>query len=184
VSAVLIGGNVTVRRESDRGGDFKRIPACRRARQIRCVVAYSAFRRKPPPNTRFGTPTGRFLSPRPGEGYEVLCTNPATLSGARGLLRPYYPSRRMPGPIGAVQPDPPAVRTPWASTPRAFRARCRTESAMSWLDVDHIGGPNDVRPQPTETLGPTWGLHLVDVNIVYRNLVELVRRQARTYLSR
>src|SRR5918994_173116 len=31
VSAVLLGGNVTVRKGSDRGGDFKRVRACRRA---------------------------------------------------------------------------------------------------------------------------------------------------------
>ena len=43
VSAVLLGGNVTVRKGSDRGGDFKRVRACRRAGQIGCVVAFSTF---------------------------------------------------------------------------------------------------------------------------------------------
>ena len=43
VSAVLLGGNVTVKAGSDRGGDFKRVRACRRAGQTGCVVAFSTF---------------------------------------------------------------------------------------------------------------------------------------------
>src|SRR4051812_12696538 len=38
VSAILLGGNVTVRKGSDRGGSFKNVPACRRATQLACVV--------------------------------------------------------------------------------------------------------------------------------------------------
>src|SRR5688572_4407555 len=37
VSAILLGGNVNVKKGSDRGGDFKRVRACRRARQTGCV---------------------------------------------------------------------------------------------------------------------------------------------------
>ncbi len=49
ISALLIGGNVVVRRVSDRGGDLRFVPACRRGDQYGCVVAYSAFFEPPRP---------------------------------------------------------------------------------------------------------------------------------------
>ena len=43
VSAILLGGNVTVRKGRDVGGDFKHIRACRSKRQLGCVIAFSTF---------------------------------------------------------------------------------------------------------------------------------------------
>src|SRR3954454_7302498 len=43
VSAVLLGGNVLVKKGQDAGGDFDNIPACRWETQTGCVVAYSMF---------------------------------------------------------------------------------------------------------------------------------------------
>ena len=44
VSALLLGGNVTVRKGKRTGGDFRHVPACRSAdRELGCVVAYSTF---------------------------------------------------------------------------------------------------------------------------------------------
>jgi hypothetical protein len=37
VSAVLLGGDVSVRKGSDRGGVFRRVPTCRRATQLSCT---------------------------------------------------------------------------------------------------------------------------------------------------
>jgi len=59
VSALLLGGNVTVRKGRDGGGVFKRLRACRAARQLGCVVAFSTFNRTPPADARFGR-TGAF----------------------------------------------------------------------------------------------------------------------------
>jgi len=33
----------------------------------------------------------------------------------------------------------------------------------------------------SQVLGPTWGLHLVEMNIAMGNLVDLVREQASAY---
>src|SRR4029079_8352551 len=41
VSAILLGGGVTVAKGSDRGGDFQNIPACRWPNQVGCVIAFS-----------------------------------------------------------------------------------------------------------------------------------------------
>ena len=84
VSAVLLGGNVTVREGGDRGGDFKKLRACRRARQVGCIIAFSTFNAPVPQGSRFGRTT------EPGR--EVLCTNPAALGGGSGRITPVYPT--------------------------------------------------------------------------------------------
>jgi hypothetical protein len=43
VSALLLGGNVTVKKGSDRGGDFKHVRACRSRDQLGCVIAFSTY---------------------------------------------------------------------------------------------------------------------------------------------
>src|SRR5688572_9130885 len=43
ISAVLLGGNVLVKKGSDVGGDFKRVRACRSRSQTGCVVAFSTY---------------------------------------------------------------------------------------------------------------------------------------------
>ena len=186
VSALLIGGDVDVRRGSDRGGDFRRIPACRRTRQIGCVIAYSAYAQAPPAGAVFGRPRPRFFdSARASARLEVLCTNPAALSGDRGRLRAYFPTERMPGPIGLVQDAPPAgIPTYWAATPGLYRARCASGGGANWLQVNVAGAPGDQRQLVTQSLGPAWGLHLVDMNLAFGNLVEVVRRQTAAYLRR
>src|SRR3954447_4111162 len=82
VSALLLGGNVVVRKGQDAGGDFKNIPACRRPGQTGCVVAYSMFNKTPPQDSSFGRVDSGFDSSKGKLGkYEVLCTNPAALAG-------------------------------------------------------------------------------------------------------
>ena len=86
ISAILLGGNVTVRKGKDAGGDFKHVPACRSTSQLGCVIAFSTYDQPPPPNSLFG----RTSTP----GLQVLCTNPASLHGGSGLIDPIGPRRR------------------------------------------------------------------------------------------
>lgn len=181
ISALLIGGNVVVRRGSDRGGDLRFVPACRRGDQYGCVVAYSAFFGEPPADSRFGIVRETFFRPADPRRFQVLCTDPARLSGHRdGALLPFLRTQRFPGPIGSVE-DPPAAATPWVGLPDLYADRCRATATKSWLQVIDRGGPSDRRPRVFERLGPTWGLHLLDVNLALGNLVELVARQARAF---
>jgi hypothetical protein len=172
VSAILLGGAVVVPRGRDVGGSFARVRACRSARQLRCVVAYNAFSETPPPDSRFG----RWPDPR----FEVLCTNPASLAGRSRVLRPYFRTRRFPGPIGLVSPPAPAAPTPWVTFPGLLTARCARGSGARWLQVDRIGGQPSL---PAAAPGAAWGLHLVDYNIALGNLTALVRRQATRYVG-
>jgi hypothetical protein len=175
VSALLLGGNVTVAPDRDTGGSFRRTPACRAPDQIGCVVAYSTFGGPVPPDAPFG---------RAGPGREVLCTNPAALGGGVGALDPVYPSEPFaPGTsigasiaaMGVPMPSSPAT---WLAFPGSYSARCVSEGGASVLQVTPAPGAPALAPIPT----PGWGLHIADVNLALGNLERLVRRQAAAYL--
>jgi hypothetical protein len=184
VSALLLGGNVTVRKGSDVGGSFRNIPACRTARQTGCVVAYSSFSGVPPANSLFGrvdVGLGAGLSGSTGDRQDqVLCTDPATLDGSRGRLRPYFPTEPFPGLPGSSR-SARAITTPWVDFPGEYTARCRESRGASWLQVTPAEPAGEQGPLVRAALGPRWGLHLVDVNIALGNLVDLVRDQIAAY---
>ena len=62
IGAYLLGGNVTVKKGSDRGGSFRNVRACRKAGQVGCVVAFSTYNQTPPAGSRFGRPGGPFAT--------------------------------------------------------------------------------------------------------------------------
>jgi Protein of unknown function (DUF3089) len=176
VSAILLGGNVTVARGSDAGGDFDRIRACRAPAQLRCVVAFSTYAAPIPPDAIFGRTT------LPGR--QVLCTNPAALGGGEAPIDPVFPHEPFaPGTaiaatLAATGVPRPESSATWLSFPDAFRARCVDEGGASVLQVTGAPGAPALRPVPT----PAWGLHVTDANIALGDLEALVRRQARAYL--
>ena len=175
ISAILLGGDVTVRAGSDRGGDFKRIRACREQGQLRCVVAFATFNGPVPAGSRFG----RTEEP----GLEVLCTNPASLRGGSGTLRSIYPSEPFaPGTTiglgtGLIGVPQPSVATPWVGFRGAYSGECSSADGASVLQISVTGGAPTLTPIPD----PTWGLHLVDANIAFGNLMKIVRNQVRAH---
>jgi hypothetical protein len=174
VSALLLGGNVTVRADSDRGGDFRRVRACRSAGQTGCVVAFSVFNAPVPEDAIFG----RTTDPK----FEILCTNPAALAGGSAKLTPIYPSAPFaPSVIGSAANlalgDLPRPSTPWAAFPGAYSGRCSKAGGASVLQVRPLRGAFPFTPTPDAT----WGLHLTDANIALGNLANLVRRQINAY---
>ncbi len=189
VSALLMGGNVTVPTGQSVGGDFAHVPACRTTTQTGCVVAYSTFSSPPPPNSffgRVGTSIGALsgLSPTSAAGLEVLCTNPAALAGGSGPLIPYFPTKlplssRSSLEYGGTSEH--TVRTPWVSYPNLYRAECESSGGATWLQVTAIAGPQDTRPVVQPVLGPRWGLHLDDVNLALGDLVQIVRDESVAY---
>ena len=174
VSAVLLGGNVTVRAGADRGGDFQHLRACRRAGQTHCVVAFSSFNAPVPDDALFGRTSDPAL--------QILCTNPAALGGGSGRLTPIYPSAPFaPSLIGLAVNlalgDLPHPRTPWAGFPDAYSGRCSTAGGASVLQVKPLHGAFAVVPTPNAS----WGTHLSDGNIALGNVGNLIRRQIRAY---
>lgn len=183
VSALLLGGNVTVAKGRTVGGDFEHLPLCTSSAQTRCVVAYSTFSSKPPKNSQFGRTTSdsgvSLLAPhKAAPNITIACVNPAAPSGGRALLDPYVPSLFLQflG-TGAA----PQVSTPWVSFPGEYTAVCKTSGDATWLQVSHTQGGPDQRPLLAEMSDPTLGLHILDVNIALGNLVDLVREQASAY---
>ncbi len=183
ISGLLIGGNVLVKKGSTTGGDFQRTPACTGQSQTGCVVAYSTFNRTPPDNTRFGKYT-----PPPGQpdDKEVLCTNPAALSGGSAALTTELPSERFPPGLIALSlaqffgtGGQPSAPTPWLQPKERYSASCVRENNSNTLRLTAAPGVRQPNSSPDET----WGLHIGDVNLAMGNLVELARSQSRSYLA-
>jgi hypothetical protein len=173
VSAILLGGNVTVPIGKTVGGSFRHLPLCSSAAETGCVIAYSSFGKAPPSDTFFGRPgTGvSDLSDQTASaGLQVACVNPVTFSTAPGPLLPYFFSTN--DPVPGVH-----VGTPWISFPGLYTARCETIGGATTLQVIPTGVPGDPRPLVAATLGATWGYHDYDVNLALGNLVADVARE-------
>jgi len=182
VSALLIGGNVMVAVGQDVGGDFQNIPACRSADQTGCVVAYSSFNQEPPPDSMFGrVGVGPIRGQQDSSRLQVLCVNPASLSGGTGSLQPYFGTAPFPGTIGALLGKLPPIPTPWVAYPGLYTAHCESSGGADWLQVDTTNTAGDQRPVVSQSIGAAWGLHLYDVNIALGNLVDLVRQQTAAF---
>jgi hypothetical protein len=185
VSALLLGGNVTVPRDRPTGGDFAHIPACTSSTTTGCVVAYSSFTAKPPPGSQFGRTTSdagvRFLAPRrPSPNLQIMCVNPAAPAGGTAPLEPYLPSLALNAFPSAT---PLSVQTPWVAFPGEYTGRCESSGNASWLQVTRTAA-SDGRPVLTRAQQPAIGLHVLDVNIALGDLVRLVGSEANAYQRR
>jgi hypothetical protein len=162
VTAIILGGNVEVPAGQLVGGTFKHIPACSRLGETGCVIAYSSFPSTPPADSLFGRP-GQGVSLQSGQtarpGLQVVCVNPAALSGGPASLGAVFPSLLQ------------TASTPWVSYPGLYTARCEQSDGASWLNVTKATGPADHRPTVTENLGPAYGYHVWDLGLAQDNLV-------------
>ncbi|MSO41198.1 MAG: DUF3089 domain-containing protein [Solirubrobacterales bacterium] len=184
VSAILLGGNVTVRKGKKIGGDFQHIPACVSARQTGCVIAFSTFGDTPPADALFGrhgTPvTGDLPS---GPNYRVLCTNPAALgSDDSAPLKTLLRTEPFPGTLGIALlimfgGPPPTAATPWLQPQDHYTGRCVRHNGVNALMIDEVEMARHLAPSPDAT----WGLHFSDANIALGNLTDLVKTQAAAY---
>jgi DUF3089 family protein len=178
VSALLFGGNVLVKRGKGIGGSFQHVPACRSAPQLGCVIAFSTFDQVPPANSLFGRTSVA--------GEQVLCTNPAALSGGAADVDPIIPAQSFAGgtqtgsSITALKLTLPKASTPWISEPGAYRARCSSAAGANVLEISPQGGAETPQPAPD----PTWGLHLLDANVALGNLISIVHSEAGAYAAR
>jgi hypothetical protein len=191
VGAIVLGGNVIVPEGKNVGGSFKTVPGCQFAGETGCVIAYSSFLKEPPNPSNFGRPESPLGALGGGvEGVEhpqVLCVNPTLLIQAplAGPTLAYYPTfnaygGKFPGLLGAVVQSPKAS-TPWVAAPDEYSAKCEARNGASWLQLS-LNSASDTRERLVETLGPEWGMHLVDVNVALGNLVPAVALQSGVYL--
>ena len=173
VSAILLGGQVHAANASTGGaGDFAHVPPCAKSTSTGCVIAYSSFDRPPPGGAMFG----RSRIP----GTHFVCVNPA-LPGSTTTqpVTPLFPATVLRFTGAKVD-----VATPWVAYPGLYTARCEQSGNASWLQITRTSLRGDTRPAVRPTLGPGWGLHLVDVNIALEDLVSVVRDESRNFVRR
>jgi hypothetical protein len=189
LSAMLAGHNVAVPAGQDVGGDFRSTPACRKAGQTGCVIAWASFRESSPPqaDSRYGRP--------PAAGQEILCTNPAALSGGMAPLAARFPATTIGADLVVSDTrwtvDGKSIPTPTVAVPGLYSGQCQTVNGANILSVrlnsdtsdgriDDVGG--DVRFGPI--VAKNWGLHLIDVSLVMQDMVDLVPVQLSAWQAR
>ncbi len=189
ISALLLGTSLAVPKAKDVGGAFQHIPLCHSASQVGCAIAYASFRSTipPPANSRFGRAQG--------ENMQAACVNPAALGGGSGELHAYLSAAGRSIVGSAAEPRPwvtPAkpIETPFVSVPGLLTAQCVANDKGSYLEVTVHGNPADPRVDDIAgdvmangEVNPSWGLHLIDVNLAMGNLVDIVREQGKAYLA-
>ena len=220
VSAILLGGNVTVPVGQLVGGTFAHIPVCTNVNNPGCVIAYSSYSKTPPANSIFGrlsSPINALSGQTPSGQDQVVCVNPvagtsftppsttatttavptstiaatatsttnaAPAGQVTGTLTPYFPTKAFPSasvPSMKMGKGIVALTTPWVTFSRQYRATCLSQGGATWLQIDNTLRKGDSRPVVQQTLGPAWGLHLLDVNIALGNLVTDLQHQAQHY---
>lgn len=177
VSAILMGGTVGVPPGKLVGGDFRHLPGCTSAVQTGCVITFSSFPEAEPPGP--GAIFGR--DPKPGQ--QALCVNPAALAGGDRLADTMVPRK---GPlIAGGTAEGLAGTAPYVVLPKTLKAQCARVADHDVL-LYAPAQPDDKRDVAKllqERLGPAWGLHLNDANLPQDDLIEIVGRQAKTWVA-
>ncbi len=177
ISALIMGGGVTVPDGENVGGTFKETPLCQTAVETHCVIAWSTFYKEPPEVPGLGR------TPIPGE--HVACVNPGQLlqnEGGSALIQPYQTTTRFPGQIGLFEGELPTASTPWVTTPGEYSAQCHVNNGAGWLQLTPQGTPHNPPSFVPELLGPVFGLHLFDGNIALGDTVRMIAVKGVAYL--
>lgn len=188
LSAILPGAFVLTPTGKSVGGTFKSIPPCRHDGQTGCFLAFNSM--------RAGTVLPDNLKSS-FHGQREVCTNPAALAGGLGKLKAYLSTSGetiIPELTGKQSPwtlDDRPVPTPFVRLPHFYYAECRVDSHGSFLIVYEHRQTDDVR---TGHMSGDWmvdgkavpelGLHLIDLNLVAGNLIDVVRGQLRAWSIR
>jgi hypothetical protein len=186
VSAVLPGSFLTAPEGQDVGGTFKTLPACRRPTQTGCVIVFNSYR-----SNVLTDPKDLFPLKR---GEQGLCTNPAALAGGLGILRPYLstagetiiPALTAKQQAWAAPLVP--IPAPFVTLPGFYAAECRSDEHGVYLAIVPQPQPGDRRANALvgdwiEDGKPnvTMGLHLIDLNLMMGNLIEVLQLQSETW---
>ncbi len=180
VSAILPGANVTTLRGRRTGGSFRVVEPCRSNKQVGCVIAYSTFGSQPPGDAVVSRVYSPVFKRPPDRTKRVVCTNPSALVGGVGEIKPYFPTRVLPGPLSAMSPGLP-LATPWVYYPGLYTSRCTARQNATWLQITPTRNTADPRVRVTDVQGPRWGYHLADMNLFMAQLVTLVKIKAGQY---
>jgi hypothetical protein len=188
VSAILAGATLEVPKGKDVGGTFQKIPLCKTAAQLGCVIAYSAFRSTVPP------PAGTLFGKAAHDDMAGACVSPTELLGA---TEPHAYLDSTGRTITATyQPKPwltpeQKIETPWITVAGLLSAKCASNENATYLEITTHADPSGKRTDDITgdimAMGrpvPNWGLHLIDMNLVMGDLVEIVGRESKAYTAK
>jgi pimeloyl-ACP methyl ester carboxylesterase len=189
VSAILPGSFLTAPKGQDVGGTFKSLPACRRPDQTGCVIVFNSYRSDVLIDRKDVFPIKR--------GEQALCVNLAALAGGPGVLKPYLSTTGetiIPDFTGPQAPwtTPPTttVDAPFVTLPGFYTAECKSDEHGTYLAI--VPHPQRGDRRAHALVGDwmqdgkrnvTMGLHLIDLNLVMGNLVEVLGQQAEAWCS-
>ena len=155
-------------------------------RIISAILAGGQVTIPPPADSRFG----RAADP----AREVACVNPAALAGGDATLHPLFPAV---GNSGGVTRGPPdwtgkglRLTTTFVSLPDLVHGECTVTDGAHYLKITLTPPATGSRARNFNgdiMIGPavlkSWGLHMVDVNLVEGDLTALVDQQAHAWLN-
>ncbi|MDG6078860.1 DUF3089 domain-containing protein [Erythrobacter litoralis] len=183
VAAYLNGTSVLVPEGEVVGGDFQSMPLCTDTNEIGCIVAYRSFR------DTLGPVNDYAATSRPGMA--IACVNPAAPTGGEAPLHSYLTTAAlMGGPVPEWTTDGRTVDTPFASVPGLLTGECVSNESGQYLTIRIKADPDDVRTDDITgdiytdgEINPDMGLHLIDMNLVMGNLLDLARSQSAAWLE-
>jgi hypothetical protein len=190
LSVILAGYRLQVPVGKDVGGDFKSIPLCHSAEQLGCVINFASFRADVPPPA-----DARLFGSSAGPGLQAACVNPAALGGGSGSLHAYLASGTEPPIVDSVPPGPwtqppKSITTPFVEVPGLLTAECHDNGTHNYLAITIHPTPGGARTSAITgdvvldgKVRADWGLHVVDMNLVMGNLIDIVREEGRAYLA-
>lgn len=177
ISAIMLGGSVSVPEGEVVGGSMNNIPLCEAADQTGCIITYASFRKTAPPpaDSYFGKPGSR-TAPAV-EGQQAGCTNPANFGGSGELSSAFST-----GDWAFTTPPAEPISTPYMGFPGMLTAECVYDGTFSYLQITINADPNDSRADDiTGDLSPQWGLHSVDWELAALNILDVVTQQIAAY---
>jgi hypothetical protein len=178
ISALLVGMNILVPEGKTVGGTFQHIPTCTSEKMTGCVVGYLTHAKEAPPpaTSRFGVTTE--------EGQEVVCVNPALLSGNTGNFKGSYFNVEASNEVFA--PDEPnlpeGITTPFVLYRDIISGECTKTENAHYLAISWTPTADDQRTMPgyrsayIESIG--MGLHIYEYHMLMEDLVTMFQMQA------
>ena len=177
LSALLLGGSVSVPVGQTVGGTFQNIPTCSAQGETGCAIAYVSYAADSQPTAT--SIFGRGMT----EDLQVACVNPAMLSGNAGRFKGSYFRKNIANASFAPNtPLPADLETPFAVYRDLFRGACVEHEGAHYLEITfEPASATDARTPPwrnTAVEGIGFGLHLVDYQIPLDDLIDAVALQA------
>jgi hypothetical protein len=151
------------------GGTFQHIPMCSAAAQTGCVYAWGTYLQDD------ATPSQMFGAVRP-DGLVSACASPAAPTGVEGALKPILPRN----------PALPAGDAPYVELLGAFTGSCQLRPSGSGFRIHVTAGPQATLYHELlehAVISPGWGLHVLDVNLVAGNILDVLAAETATWTS-